>query len=369
VLRARARIDLGAIQRNCRLLSGAAGDAALCAVVKADGYGHGAVPSARAAVAGGATWIAVATAHEAAVLREAGIGARLLVLGALSPDELDVALQADADVVAWTRELLDGISARGGGRVHVKLDTGMGRLGTRSAEEATSLVRQAVEDPALTAAGVMTHFATADDRASAFLDEQLERFEAWALPLRRDHPELVVHAANSAATLGEPRAHFDLVRCGLAIYGLDPFGADPAEHGLEPALRLTSYVAAVKAVEPGQSAGYARRFIAEEPGTLATIPIGYGDGVRRGLTNNADVLIHGTRRPLAGTVSMDNLTALVDDDVHALDEVVLLGEQAGERILAEEWAQRLDAINYEIPCGITARVPREYVPTDGLDLT
>ena len=367
MLRARARIDLGAIQRNCRRLGDAAGDAALCAVVKGDGYGHGAVPAAHAALAGGAGWLAVATANEAAELREAGIDARLVVLGALAPDELDVALQADADVVAWTRELLDAVSARGGGRVHVKFDTGMGRLGTRDAEEATSLVRRAVDDPALTAAGVMTHFATADDRASGFLDEQLERFAAWAEPLKRDHPELVVHAANSATTLREPRAHFDLVRCGVAIYGLDPFGGDPADHGLEPAMRLTSYVAAVKGIEPGESAGYGRRFVAQSPATLATIPIGYADGVRRGLTNNADVLVGGVRRPLAGTVSMDNVTALVDSGVRALDDVVLIGEQDGERILAEEWAERLDTINYEVTCGITRRVPREYVPSDGLE--
>ncbi|CAA9500371.1 MAG: Alanine racemase [uncultured Solirubrobacteraceae bacterium] len=367
MLRARARIDLGAIERNCRRLDAAAGDAALCAVVKGDGYGHGAVPAARAALAGGATWLAVATANEASALREAGIDARLVDLGALSPDELDVALQADADVVAWTSGLLDAVAARGGGRVHIKLDTGMGRLGTRDPAEATALARRAVDDPALTLAGLLTHFATADDLGDGFLDEQLARFVDWATPLKRDRPNLVLHAANSAATLREPRAHFDLVRCGVAIYGLDPFGRDPAEQDLEPAMTLTSYVAAVKGVQPGESAGYGRRFVAEEPATLATVPIGYADGVRRGLTNNADILIGGRRRPLAGTVSMDNVTALVDDDVSELDEVVLIGEQDGERVLAEEWAARLGTINYEVTCGISARVPREYGPDDGLE--
>ena len=366
MLRARARIDLGAIERNCRRLGEAAGDAALCAVVKGDGYGHGSVPSARAALAGGATWIAVATANEAATLREAGIEARLLVLGALAPDELDVALQADADVVAWTHELVRAIAARGGGRVHVKLDTGMGRLGTRDPAEATAVLEAVEAEPSLTAAGLMTHFATADDRADGFMDEQLERFLAWATPLRAQRPGLLLHAANSAATLREPRAHLDLVRCGVAIYGLDPFGVDPAEQGLEPALRLTSYVAAVKPVRPGESAGYGRRFVAEEPATLATVPIGYGDGVRRGLTNNADVLVGGRRRALVGTVSMDNLTVVVGDEVTELDEVVLIGEQEGERILAEEWAERLGTINYEVTCALTARVPREYGPDDGL---
>jgi alanine racemase len=367
VLRARARIDLGAIERNCRRLDAAAGRAALCAVVKGNGYGHGSIPAARAALAGGATWLAVATANEAAALREAGIDARLIVLGALSPEELDLALQSDADVVAWTHELVGGIAARGGGRVHVKLDTGMGRLGTRDPAEATAVLEAIDAEPTLTAAGLMTHFATADDRSSPFMDEQLERFLAWAPPLAAERDGLVLHAANSAATLRDPRAHLDLVRCGIAIYGLDPFGEDPADHGLEPALRLTSYVAAVKGVEPGQSAGYGRRFVADEPATLATVPIGYADGVRRGLTNNAEILVRGRRRPLAGTVSMDNVTALVDGDVEELDEVVLIGEQDGERVLAEEWARRLDTINYEITCGISARVPREYGPEEGLD--
>ena len=360
-LRARARVDLAAIEGNCRRLDEVSGDAALCAVVKADGYGHGAVPAARAALAGGATWIAVATAGEAAALRAAGLGGvRLLVLGALSPEELDVALGADADVVAWTPELVAGAAARGGGRVHVKLDSGMGRLGTRDPGAATAVLEAIEREPSLQAAGLMTHFATADDRDDPFMVEQLERFLAWARPLADSRPELVLHAANSAATLREPRAHLDLVRCGVAIYGLDPFGEDPAEHGLVPALRLESYVAAVKRAEPGESAGYGRRFVAEEPTTLATIPIGYGDGVRRALTNNAEILVRGRRRALVGTVSMDNVTVRVDGDVEVGDEAVLIGEQGGERVLAEEWAKRLATINYEITCGIGPRVPREY---------
>ena len=354
-LRALARVNLAAIERNCRVLDRAAGDAALCAVVKGDGYGHGAVQAARAALAGGATWLAVATAGEAAELRAARIDAPLLVMGALSPEELDVALAAGAHVVAWTEEFAHGVAARGGGRVHVKLDTGMGRLGTRDPAEATRVL-EALESPA----GLMTHFATADERGDAFLGEQLGRFEAWARPLKERRPELVLHAANSAATLREPRAHLDLVRCGIAVYGLDPFHADPAEHGLEPALALESWASAVKRAEPGESAGYGRRFVAERETVLATLPIGYADGVRRGLTNNADVLIGGRRRPLVGTVSMDNVT--VDLGPGAAERVgapaVLIGEQDGERILAEEVARRLETINYEVTCGISARVPR-----------
>jgi alanine racemase len=351
-LRALARVNVAAIERNCRVLDAAAGGAQLCAVVKGDGYGHGAVPSARAALAGGATWLGVATASEAMDVRTAGVEARLLVLGAISPQELPVALAADADLVVWSE---DFAAAAGDVLLHVKLDTGMGRLGTRDAALATRLAERA------NVVGLMTHFATADERGDAFLGEQLERFEAWAAPLKSARPELVVHAANSAATLREPRAHFDMVRCGIAVYGLDPFHEDPALQGLEPALALESYVAAVKPCAPGESAGYGRRFVAQEPTTLATLPIGYADGVRRGLTNNADVLIGGRRWPLVGTVSMDNVTVEVEEGAVAVgDPAVLIGEQGGERILTEEVARRLETINYEVTCGISQRVPREY---------
>ncbi len=362
-LRARAGVNLAAIERNCARLRAAAPGAALCAVVKADGYGHGAAPAARAALAGGATWLAVATAGEAAALRAAGLDAApVLVMGALSPEELDVALAAGADVVTWTEELVAGVAARGGGRVHVKLDTGMGRLGTRDPAQATRVAEAAVAAPNVELAGLMTHFATADEPGDAFLPEQLGRFEAWAAPLRERRPGLLLHAANSAATLREPAARFDLVRCGVAIYGLDPFQADPAAHGLEPALELTTWVSAVKPCAPGESAGYGRRFVATAPTVLATLPIGYGDGVRRALTNDADVLIGGRRRPLVGTVSMDNVTVDLGAEGGAQvgDEAVLVGTRGDERILAEELAGRLGTINYEITCGLTARVPRVH---------
>ena len=359
-LRALARVDLAAIERNCRLLDRTSGDAILCAVVKADGYGHGALPTAQAARAGGAQWLAVATANEAAELREAGIEGRVLVMGALSPEELDVALAADADVVAWNESFAKGIARRGGaaGRVHVKLDTGMGRLGTRDTAEADAVLAL-LDRPA----GLMTHFATADDRDDDFLAEQLGRFSAWARPHKEREPQLLLHAANSAATLRDPATHFDLVRCGIAIYGLDPFGEDARKQGLTPALELSSYVAAVKRIEPGESAGYGRRFVAREPTMIATIPIGYADGVRRGLTNNADVLIGGDRYPLVGTVSMDNVTVDLGPAtaVTVGERATIIGVDNEEEISAEEVARRLETINYEVTCGISRRVPREYI--------
>ena len=354
--RAEARVDLAAIRHNCERLAGELrGGAALCAVVKADGYGHGAVPVARAALDGGAAWLAVASANEAAQLREAGIEARVLVMGALTREELDVALAAGADVVAWREAWLREVLGDRPARVHVKLDTGMGRLGTRDPAEADAVTAAAGER--LT--GLMTHFATADEPGDAFFTEQLERFRAWALPHKRRRGDLVLHAANSAATLREAAAHFDMVRCGIAVYGMDPFHEDPASRGLRPALELRSYVADVKPCAPGESAGYGRRFIAERPTRIATVPIGYGDGVRRGLTNAAEVVIGGRRYPLAGTVSMDNITVDVGPDgaVRPGDGAVLIGEG----ILAEDLARTLQTINYEITCGITARVPRSYV--------
>jgi alanine racemase len=368
--RAVARVDVGAIERNCRRLRERLGEGTeLCAVVKADGYGHGDVWCARAAQAGGATWLAVATAGEAAELRRHGISGRILVMGALTHEEIHVALDAGADVVAWRAEFARAVAAAAAREpgmrapVHVKLDTGMGRLGTADPQEARELAALVAADEQLRLAGLMTHFATADELGDDHFPAQLEAFSAFARELRERHPGLIVHAANSAATLREPAAHFDMVRCGVAIYGLDPFGEDPAAHGLEPALTLESYVAAIKRFEPGQSAGYGRRWRASEPTWVAVLPIGYGDGWRRALTNNADVLIRGVRRPLVGTVSMDNITVDLgpETDVEVGDRAVLIGAQGGERILAEEVAGRLDTINYEVTCGLLPRVRRHHL--------
>jgi alanine racemase len=365
--RAQARVNLAAIARNCaRLRTELRDGATLCAVVKADGYGHGAVAGARAALAGGASWLAVAGARELLELREAGMrGVRVLVMGALSEVELEEALGGDGDVVVWNERYLEAVAAAGGGRVHVKFDSGMGRLGTRDPVEATSIARAASERPGVELAGVMTHFATADDLSDeGFFAGQLAAFAGWAGAIKQEHPEIVVHAANSAAMLRESQAQFDMVRCGIAIYGMDPFGKDPAARALEPALELSSYVATVKSFAAGESAGYGRQFVAESDTQIAVLPIGYGDGWRRGLSNNADVLIAGRRYPLVGTVSMDSVTVDLGKQVAAEslrgERAVLIGLQSSERITAEEVARRLDTINYEITCALTSRVPRIY---------
>jgi alanine racemase len=211
----------------------------------------------------------------------------------------------------------------------------------------------------------MTHFATADEADDGgFFEAQLDAFARWAHEIKERQPQMIAHAANSAAVLRDSRSHFDLVRCGIAVYGMDPFGEDAAARGLEPALELLSYVAEVKRLRAGQSAGYGRRFVAHADAHLGVLPIGYGDGWRRGLSNNADVLIAGRRYPLVGTVSMDNVTVLLGAEREAQslrgEPAVLIGEQGRERISAEEVARRLDTINYEVTCALSARVPRAY---------
>jgi len=367
-LRAQARVNLAAIERNCaRLRSVTGAGTVLCAVVKANAYGHGTVPVARAALGGGAQWLAVAGAEEAAELRAAGIEARVLMMGALSRDELPVALEAGADVVAWRAGFVEAVRAwaRASGRrvrVHVKLDVGMGRLGIRDAGELLALAELVHAAPELELAGAMTHLPCADvdvERTRA----EVERFRAFGERLCAVKPDVVLHGANSAATLALAEARLDMVRCGVAIYGLDPFGRDPGEHGLEPALELRSYVGALKPLAVGESVGYGATFVAREPTWIATLPIGYGDGWRRAFSDNAEVLIGGRRCPLVGRVSMDNVTVDVGPEPIGIaegDEAVLLGSDGSERLTAEELARRIDTINYEITTALTARPTRVY---------
>jgi alanine racemase len=364
--RAVARIDFEAIRANCTRLKAELGSGAeLCAVVKADGYGHGADGCANAALAGGATRLAVATAAEAEQIGRRLQHIPLLTMGALTAEEVDVVLSAGSEVAVWRegflRLLADRARAQGRpARVHLKHDSGMGRLGNPDPAEVLALARACDADPNLQLAGVWTHFATADEPDSAFFEEQLGRFEQVASAVKAEFPAAIAHAANSAAVFRDARSHFDMARCGVAVYGLDPFQDDPAERGLAPALSLRSYVADVKRFAPGASAGYGQRWVASEETWVGAIPLGYGDGVRRGLTNNAEVLVGGRRYPLVGTVSMDNITVDLgaETTVEPGEEAVLIGAQGEDAIRAEEVARRLDTINYEITCGISARVPR-----------
>jgi alanine racemase len=368
MMRAIARVDVGAVERNCaRLKRTLSSGAELCAVVKADGYGHGADACAAAALAGGATRLAVATGPEAAQIGGRFPGTPLLTMGALTAEDLEMALAAGSDVALWRegfRPLVaDRARAQGRpARVHIKHDSGMGRLGTPEPAEVLALARACAADPDLELAGVWTHFATADEPDSDFFDQQLDRFTEVAEAVRVEFPDVTVHAANSAAVFRDPRSHFGMARCGVAVYGLDPFQDDPADRGLTPAMSLRSYVADVRRFAAGTSAGYGQTWRAEAETCVGVLPLGYGDGVRRGLSNNAEVLVAGRRYPLVGTVSMDNVTVDLgpDSDVQPGEEAVLIGSQADQTILAEELAMRLGTINYEVTCGISARVPRVH---------
>ncbi|HEX5594207.1 MAG TPA: alanine racemase [Solirubrobacterales bacterium] len=363
--RATARIDPEAVRANCARLKAELGEAELCAVVKADGYGHGADVCASAALDGGATRLAVATAGEAEQIGRRFQHVPLLTMGALTAEEVDAVISAGSELAVWRensrRLIADRARAHGHrARVHVKYDSGMGRLGNRDRDEVLELVRACAVDPDLELAGFWTHFATADELDSDFFDEQLERFAILAATVKEQHPGVLVHAANSAAVLRDRRSHFGMARCGVAIYGLDPFQRDPAEQGLQPALTLRSHVADVKRFPAGASAGYGRKWKAPVDTWVGVIPVGYGDGVRRALTNNAEILVGGRRHPLVGTVSMDNVTIDLgpETDVSAGDEAILIGRQGKEQILAEEVAGRLETINYEVTCAISPRVPR-----------
>lgn len=363
--RAVARIDYEAVRANCTRLKAELGEAELCAVVKADGYGHGADGCAAAALEGGATRLAVATAGEAEQIGRRFQHVPLLTMGALTVEEVDAVISAGSELAVWREDFrrLVADRARAHGhkaRVHVKYDSGMGRLGNPDPSEILELVRACAEDPDLDLAGIWTHFATADELDSDYFGEQLDRFEEVAAAVKADHPEVIAHAANSAAVLRDRRSHYDMARCGVAIYGLDPFQRDPAEQGLAPALTLCSHVADVKRFPAGTSAGYGRKWKAPVDTWVGVVPLGYGDGVRRALSNNADVLVGGECRPLVGTVSMDNITIDLgpETDVRPGDEAVLIGRQGEEQILAEEVAARLETINYEVTCAISARVPR-----------
>jgi len=326
--RSAVTIDLGALRRNVRHLRELAAPAELWAVVKADAYGHGAAEAARVALDEGAAALCVATALEGAALRPGAPGARILVMGPLEPDDLPVARSAGLEVAVSRPELPEGL------RVHLKVDTGMGRFGM-TAEEARDCPRDRV-------VGLMTHLATADEEHPGFARTQLGRFAA----LRESFPGVTAHAANSAAALRFPEARLDAVRCGIALYGLSPFGGDPAEHGLEPVLSWRSYVAQTKTLAAGESTGYGRRFVADEPTRIGLVPVGYADGFRRGLTGT-EVLVAGRRRRVVGTVSMDSFAVeLGREHEGALVSIV------GDGVLAEEHAHVLGTLNYELTCGI-----------------
>ena len=327
--RSEITIDLGSVRRNVARLRRAAGEAEVWAVVKADAYGHGARDVAGAALAAGARALCVATVQEAAALRSAFADARILVMGPLAPGEDAVARAARAEVAVSSPELPPQLP------VHLKVDTGMGRFGMAADEVARV-------SGAPNVVGLMSHLATADEADASFAREQVERFRRVAARFGG----VVRHVANSAATLRLREARFDAVRCGIALYGLSPFGRDPVADGLEPVLSWRSYVAKAKTLAPGESTGYGRRFVADRPTRIGIVPVGYADGFRRGLTGT-EVLVAERRRPVVGTVSMDSFAVELGDEEEGTPVTLI-----GDGVLAEEHARVLGTINYELTCGI-----------------
>jgi alanine racemase len=334
VHRSELTIDLAALRRNVRVLVRALDGAGLWAVVKADGYGHGAVDVAKAALSAGAEALCVATLAEALELRGEFPGTRILVMGPV--EDMAAARAAKLEVAVGQGELPEGIP------VHVKLDTGMGRYGF------TELPSMRVD-----VAGVMSHLASADADA-AFSREQVARFRRLT-----DGLNVTRHLANSAAALRVPEARFDAARCGLAIYGLSPFMENPATDGLEPVLQWRSHLAQVKLLRAGESTGYGRRFVAERPTWIGLVPVGYADGFRRDLTGT-EVVVEGEPRKVVGTISMDSFAVYLDRVLPVGTAVTLLGDG----VLAETHARIAGTINYEIVTGIssdTRRARRQVV--------
>ncbi len=351
-----AEVDLGAIRHNVRTLKRRAADARLMAVVKADAYGHGAVPVSRAALEAGAGSLAVVTVEEGAELRRADIDAPILVFTDLLPDELALAGEYRLQVTAHSIPSARRIAAHPGLETHLKINTGMNRWGVEPDEagEARKILGSQL-------VGVYTHLASADSDEEA-TSRQLEVFDD--VLAARDFGSTLVHAANSAGTLWHPSSRYDCVRPGIALYGLHPAGdeGDPADEDLMPALSLKSYVAGVRRLAPGEGVSYGLTFRAEASMFAATVPVGYAEGYRRILSNRASALVRGERRPLLGRVTMDACVFGIDDGVEVGDEVVLVGEQGGESVRAEEIARWSDTINYEVTTGIDARrVERSYV--------
>lgn len=363
-------VDLSAIIANTRAVLAACSGAEVCAVVKADGYGHGAVQVSQAALKGGATWLAVALVDEGVALREAGISAPILLLSEPPPDAMAEAVAAGLTPSLYTAQ---GITAarqavretsQGAWSVHLKIDTGMHRVGAHIAD-ALSLAQAIHSATELHLGGTFTHFAVADDPGRAETAAQLELFELFLEQLEAEKIDPgIIHAANSAGVLAHLRAHRDLVRSGIAIYGLAPSVQLDSVVQLRPALRLQSEVSMVKTVEVNSGVSYGLRHVFNYNALIAIVPLGYADGVDRRLgLLGAQVLIGGVRRPMRGVVTMDQLIVEVTEgpSVSVGDEVVLLGTQGDDEITAQEWADLLDTITYEVVCGFSSRIPRRYV--------
>ena len=367
-----AEVDLAAISANVARLDAGCGDAAVMAVVKADGYGHGMVPSARAAIAGGATWLGVAFAEEALALRGAGLDVPILAWLLAETDDVEPLVRADVDVsvsATWALERAVVAAERAGraAHVHLKVDTGLGRAGATRADwpDLVTAAAKAVADGTVEVTGIWSHLAYADAPAHPTIAAQVAAYaDALDVADRAGLRPRVRHLANSAATLSLPDTHYDVVRPGIAVYGLSP-GPEvgtATSLGLRPAMTLRAEVALVKRVPAGQGVSYGHRYTTDRETTLALVPLGYADGVPRHATNVGPLSIAGERYRISGTVCMDQVVVDVGDAaVQVGDDAVLFGPGDNGEPTADDWADAVGTINYEIVTRIGARVPRSYV--------
>jgi alanine racemase len=365
-----AEIDLSAISHNVREIRRVTTPAArVMAVVKADGYGHGAVEVSRTALDAGAEWLGVARTGEGAALRDVGIEAPVLVLGYTPPEQFREVLEKRLAQAVYNRKMALDLAAEAGkagekARVHLKVDTGMGRLGWLAGAGACGEILDLARNPHLELEGIFTHFAAADALDQSYTLEQFHKFIELTEQLRRSGLEFPLrHAANSAALLGMPETHLDMVRAGIAIYGLKP--SDEVNYSnvrLRPALELKARIAHVKEVPAGFAISYGCTYRTVGTTCVATLPLGYADGYPRLLSSRGEALIHGCRAPVVGRVCMDQIMVDVGhiQDVKTGDEAVLIGHQDDEEITAEEVASEVGTIHYEIVSQINARVPRVY---------
>jgi alanine racemase len=364
-------IDLAAIEHNARQIVRAIAPASLCAVVKADAYGHGDIPVAEAAIRGGAEYLAVALVEEGVRLREADVDVPILVLSEPTLEEMDLIVRHGLTPTAYRSSFVDLLAAVAEHAttlpypVHLKLDTGMHRVGAPPVE-AFEIARKIEADDRLLLQGVYTHFPVADSDHGFTLRQNvaLEQFVA-ALAEEGIVPRLI-HAANTAASFDLEGTRHDLCRVGLGLYGLRPTPGSGADIDLRPAMSVVSHVAYTQRLPSGARPSYGRTRELAGAHTVATVPIGYADGVPRSLSTTGSVLIGGVRRPFAGTVTMDMVIVdMGDDEVEVGDEVILLGSQGGDAITAEEWADLLGTITWEVVCDFGPRLPRRYVGAPG----
>lgn len=368
VERGRVEVDLSAIRHNASEIKRQIGRAKLLAAVKGDGYGHGLVPSAKAALEGGADFLGVATLEEAARLREAGIDAPVLMLSTILPEEAQEAIRLDVRVTVCSIPTLMALNEAAGrlgtkARVHLKVDTGMGRLGVMP-ERAVEYVKMAKSLKNIEVEGISTHFPSADEEDRSFTERQIGAFKGVLSSLEAEgiRPPMA-HASNSAATVAFPEARFDMVRCGLLIYGIWPIPGKEKRWDLKPAMRVVSRLLLVKEIPPGWPVSYGRRFVAERPTKVGVVPVGYHDGIDSRLSGKGWVIVKGKRVPIIGRVCMDHF--MVDltgvEGIGEGEEVVILGGSGGEAVTAEEIAGWLGSVPQEFTSRVGGRMRRVYI--------